>query len=259
MKYSENNLEQDLQVSGLNEDNITHELEKGKSADVFNALNLYSESLGELYEKEGYNPFDKNFVLNSEFADNVLKIKGKNKDISPESFLEANNKTVSKNFDIALSNNTQILNKLQGKLNQITDAKVKKQVQNMIITLKNRGELLRISKDKLKKKDADALKMYIEIFGLDSELSELLGDNFTNKINQIIVLQHMLDLCQARAMSQKYTKNTEQEKTQQTEQENAKQETKENIQQTEQESVENMQKTENTTQEKDDNSQDFSM
>lgn len=267
MENLENKSGQNFEVTSLNEDNITHELEKGKSADVFNALNLYSESLGELYEKEGYNPFEKNFVLNSEFADNILKIKGKNKDISPESFLDSNNKNIAKNFDIALSNNTKLLDKMQNKLSQITNVKVKKQVQNMIITLKNRGELLRISKDKLKKKDADALKMYIEIFGLDSELSELLGDNFTNKINIIIVLQHLLDLCQTRAMSQNYAKNTTQEKSQNINKENVIQQEqniapkveKESSQQVVQENVENVQKTENINQEKIENSQDFSM
>ena len=144
MENLENKSGQNFEVTSLNEDNITHELEKSKSADVFNALNLYSESLGELYEKEGYNPFEKNFVLNSEFADNILKIKGKNKDISPESFLDSNNKNIAKNFDIALSNNTKLLDKMQNKLSQITDVKVKKLVHNMLITLKFRGELLRI-------------------------------------------------------------------------------------------------------------------
>lgn len=176
------------------------ELPINKSADVFNALNLYNEDLGRLYENEGYNPFEKDFKLDEEFAKDILEIKSKKSEVFPETFLEANNKNISKNFEIAIENNNALLNEMQNKLSSNLSPKDKKQVQKMIITLKNRGELLKLNKEKLKQKDANALKMYLDIYGLDSELSDLLGDNYTQKVNAIILAQKMLDLCKSRAI-----------------------------------------------------------
>lgn len=181
-------------------DDIKHDLKEDKSVDVFNALNLYNENLGKLYEEQGYNPFDSDFTLDEEFAKDVLEIKSKKGKAFPEPFLDASNKNISKNFDIAIENNNEILKELQNKLKGNLSTQDKKQLKKMVITLKNRGELLKLAKDKLKQKDANALKMYLEIYGLDSELSELLEYSFTEKLNSIILSQKLFDLCKSRAI-----------------------------------------------------------
>lgn len=181
-------------------DDIKHDLKEDKSVDVFNALNLYNEDLGKLYEEQGYNPFDSDFTLDEEFAKDILEIKSKKGKAFPEPFLDASNKNISKNFDIAIENNNEILKEIQNKLKGNLSTQDKKQLKKMVITLKNRGELLKLAKDKLKQKDANALKMYLEIYGLDSELSELLEYNFTEKLNAIIISQKLFDLCKSRAI-----------------------------------------------------------
>ena len=181
-------------------DDIKHDLKDQKSVDVFNALNLYNENLGKLYEEQGYNPFDSDFSLDEEFTADILEIKSKKGKAFPEPFLDANNKNISKNFDIAIENNNNILQEIQNKLNGNISAQDKKQLKKMIITLKNRGELLKLAKEKLKQKDANALKMYLEIYGLDSELSELLESSFTEKVNSIILSQKLFDLSRSRAI-----------------------------------------------------------
>ena len=194
-------------------------LDEGKSIDVFNALNLYSEQLGSIYEKDGYNPFEEGFVLTEEFTNDVLENK-KKQEIFTEDFLEYGNKEVSKHFQNALNNSTEIIDKLNEELASCTDEKVKKQLKKSIILLKNRNELLKVNISKLKQKDANALKMYIEMFGMDNELSELLKDTFNEKVNAQIVAGQMLALCRSRAVNikQKTTKIIERESSQQNEQ-----------------------------------------
>ncbi len=200
LKFDKNKNFDNLESQPMQDFDASHKLASDKSTDVFNALNLYSEQLGSLYETEGYNPFDKDFVLDAEFTKDVLVNKNKRIEVFPETFLEANNKSISKNFDIALENNTNLIDNLQKKVKELSSPKEQKQLKQIIVTLKNRGELLKISKEKLKQKNADAVKMYTEIFGLDSELSELLQDSYTKKINLVILMQKLLDLSKSRAI-----------------------------------------------------------
>mgnify|MGYP001625104123 FL=1 len=179
-------------------------LPEGKSVDVFNALSLCDENLGKLYEDQGYNPYKENFVLTEEYANEILKNKKNALEIS-ENFLEYSNKEVSKHFTMALENTQDIISALMDELSKTSDEKVKGQIEKTIVTLKNRNELLKLNIGKLKQKDANALRMYQELFGIDSELSELLRDTFNEKANAQIVLMQLMSLIRARA-SVVYTK-----------------------------------------------------
>ena len=184
----------------INKDELEEKiLAPNKSVDVFNALNLFNEELGALYETQGYNPFGEDFELTEEFAQEVLQEKKLKHEVFPENFLEYGNKEVAKHFNSALENNNDLIAKFKDELEKCTDPKVKKQMQKMLVTLKNRSELLKLNIQKLKQKDPNALKMYMEMFGLDSELSELLKDGFTEKVNNNIVIQKMLDMCRVRS------------------------------------------------------------
>ena len=172
-----------------------HSLAQGKSVDVFNALSLYNEELGTRYEQEGYNPFGEDFVLTPEFANDILENKSKDpNEIMSEYFLEFGNKQVSKHFENALSNGQKLVSAMQEQLNNAPDEKVKKQIKKNIIFLKNRNELLKVNIAKLKQKDANAIKMYLEMYGMDSELSELLKDTFNEKANTQMIVSQMMNI-----------------------------------------------------------------
>ena len=194
-------------------DTLPKELAPDKSVDVFNALNLYNEELGALYENEGYNPFEQDFKLTEDFINEVLEDKKQQGEISTEEFLEKNNKTVAKNFAKAFIKNKELINKIKAELENVTDENVKAKMNKMLVTLKNRGEMLRLSIQKLKQKDANALKMYKDLFGLDSELSEILKDEFNEKVNMNNMVIRMIELCNSRSQKtkqqpQKKTKDT---------------------------------------------------
>ena len=167
-------------------------LPEGKSVDVFNALSLCDENLGKLYVDKGYNPYDENFVLTEEYAGEILQNKKDTSALLTENFLEQANKEISKNFNIALQNGQDLIGALANEEIVSSDTKVKQQIKKTIVTLKNRNEILKMCIDKLKQKDADALRMYKELYGLDGELGDLLKDSFTEKANmQALIMQFM--------------------------------------------------------------------
>ena len=174
-------------------------LPEGKSVDVFNALSLVDESLGKLYVEKDYNPYEKDFVLTEEYASEILQNKINENDLSSENFLEHSNSEISKNFTTALENSEAILNALENETYVQSDPKVKEQIQRTIVALKNRNELLKLNITKLKQKDANALKMYIELYGMDGELGELLKDTFTEKANMQALIMQFMALIQKRA------------------------------------------------------------
>ena len=174
-------------------------LPEGKSVDVFNALSLVDESLGKLYVEKDYNPYGKDFVLTEEYASEILQNKINAHDLSSENFLEHSNSEIAKNFTTALENSEAILNALENETYVQSDPKVKEQIQRTIVTLKNRNELLKLNITKLKQKDANALKMYIELYGMDGELGELLKDTFTEKANIQALIMQFMALIQKRA------------------------------------------------------------
>ena len=181
------------------ENHEKHELSSDKNVDVYNALNLFNPELGTMYEQQGYNPYDENFTLTEEYTSDVLNNKKNTNDVLSQDFLEKNNKDVAKSFNKALACNNDILNTLNTELENTTDQKLKKQINQTIIVLKNRAELLKLNIEKLKQKDANALKMYQEIFGLDSEISELLCETYTDKANTQFVVQQMMALLYKRS------------------------------------------------------------
>ncbi len=174
-------------------------LPEGKSVDVFNALSLSNESLGRLYVEQGYNPFGENFVLTEEYTDEILQNKINASNIQSESFLENSNSEVSKNFTTSLENSEALLTALENQEFSESDPRLKKQIKRTVVSLKNRNELLKLNIAKLKQKDANALRMYIELYGMDGELGELLKDTFTEKANHQVLLMRLMAIIQKRA------------------------------------------------------------
>ncbi len=174
-------------------------LPQDKSVDIFNALSLADESLGKLYVEQGYNPYGENFVLTEEYAGEILHNKVDASEKTSQSFLEQSNSEISKNFTTALENCDDLVTALENEQFVARDSKLKEQIGKTIVSLKNRSELLKLDITKLKQKDANAIKMYIELYGMDGELGELLKDTFTEKANmQALILQFMA-LIQKRA------------------------------------------------------------
>lgn len=180
--------------------------------DIFNALNLYDEKLGEEYEKQGYNPFEPNFKLTEDFALEVLEAKAKEQGIPAKDFLEANIKKVTSYFKNTLQTGEKLAKMLEDKMAAPNiDMSTMHQLQRAIIFLKNRNQLLKRNIRELKFKNANAIQMFADMYALDKELSDLLKDSYENEVDINAILKQFVEVCENRA-KQKILKEKQQNK-----------------------------------------------
>ena len=184
-----------------------------KNYNIFNALNLVNPELGELYLKNGYNPFEEDFKLNIGYIQDLLD---RNKDKTPiltEAFLEKPTKEVKKNFELALQNNNNLKELLQNNINDnIFDEDTKKQVKEIIIFLKNREQLLAKAILKLKKKFANPLLEYQNVCAIDKKLSELLKESYLEDFKLEVAHFNFVQFCKTKAKLEKIKKEQNQAK-----------------------------------------------
>ena len=168
--------------------------------DVFNALNLYDEKLGEEHEKEGYNPFEPDFKLTKEFAQEVLEHKPSKQDIPKEDFLEVGAKKATSYFKNTLAAGEKLIEKLEGKMGANgLDMSTIHQIQRAIIFLKNRNQLLKRNIRELKFRNANALQMFTDMYVLDKELSDLLKETYETNVDIDAILNQFVEVCKTRA------------------------------------------------------------
>ena len=210
MKESKN-LEEEKQIETIEQ--AEKEVERRHlDPDVFNALNLYDEKLGEEYEKQGYNPFEPNFKLTEDFALEVLEAKAKEQGLPEKDFLETNIKKVTSYFKNTLQTGEKLAKMIEDKMaTPDIDMSTMHQLQRAIIFLKNRNQLLKRNIRELKFKNANAIQMFADMYALDKELSDLLKDSYKNEVDVNAILKQFVEVCQNRA-KQKIYKEKQQNK-----------------------------------------------
>lgn len=178
-----------------------------KNYNIFNALNLVSPELGELYLENGYNPFEEDFILNLGFIQAMLE---KNRDKTPiltEDFLEKPAKEVKKNFELSLKNNNSLKDLLQNNIeDNIFDEPTKKQIKEVIIFLKNREQMLAKAISKLNLKNANPLLEYQNICAIDKKLNELLKESYLEEFKLEIAHLNFVQYCKTQAKLNEFKK-----------------------------------------------------
>lgn len=158
-----------------------------KSYDVLNALNLINEDLGKAYEETGYTPYDNGFELKEEYVENILKTAKTKKELSIPEFLEQGNRTVSQNFKTALENITLLKEDLTANFSENPNS-------DFLTYLENFKELLTLSIEKLKSRDADSFKLYSDLYNLDPAYGEILKECYFKEFNKKVAIQNFLGL-----------------------------------------------------------------
>ena len=168
-----------------------------KSFDVFNALNLINENLGKAYKEKGYNPLGDEFLLDSEYVQNLLEKAKKRKSLDVEPFLENGNKVVSSYFKQAVENaealKLDILTELEN-----ADELMKDRLLEIVLYLNNRIELLNQAIENLKFPEANSLKLYEDIYNIDSIYGEILKESYFKNFNKIVAIENFLSTCRLR-------------------------------------------------------------
>ena len=167
------------------------------SYDVFNALNLINEKLGKAYEEKGYNPYGEQFSLDANYAQTLLEeAKGK-KSLDTEQFLENGNRAVSQNFKLALENTEALKLDILAEMESAEPA-MKDKLSEVVLYLNNRAELLSQAIEALKSGEASSLKLYEEVYNIDSVYGEILKESFLKNFNKTVAVENFLSTCRLR-------------------------------------------------------------
>lgn len=151
--------------------------------EVFNALNLYNEDLGQSYLETGFNPFNKDFVLDEQYISDVLNNEKNKKEINCPNFLEQTDSKIIKAFELSDVNTKNLIEALDKKINssELTASQMES-FKKIIVNLKMFGELNRKYKNELRKKK-NKYQMFLNMLALNWQLSEELAESFTNEFN----------------------------------------------------------------------------
>ena len=164
-------------------ENVEDKTHEQINCDVFNALNLYNEDLGQAHIKNGFNPFGNNFVLDEEFVTDSLRNAKEKKEVPCPEFLEQSENDIAKSFDLSFQNATLLLDVLSKKANgdELSENQ-KKQLHKIILALKMYIELIQQYKAKLKK-EKNKYQLYVNLLSLNWFLSEEMAQSFTQEFN----------------------------------------------------------------------------
>ena len=179
-----------------------------KSYHVLNALNLINEDLGKAYEEAGYTPYENEFELKEEYVENILKTAKAKKELSIPEFLEQGNRTVSQNFKTALENISSLKEDLTTNFPESLSS-------DALVYLENFKELLTLSIEKLKSRDADSFMLYSNLYNLDPAYGEILKECYFKEFNKKVAIQNFLGLLHLQELkkeAEKLKKQVENEK-----------------------------------------------
>lgn len=178
---------------------------KDINLEVFNALNLYNEDLGQSYLETGFNPFNKDFVLDEQYISDVLNNEKNKKEINCPNFLEQTDSKIIKAFELSDVNTKNLIEALDKKINssELTASQMES-FKKIIVNLKMFGELNRKYKNELRKKK-NKYQMFLNMLALNWQLSEELAKSFTNEFNLNNALNKIVNI-------EKIKQNSENEK-----------------------------------------------
>lgn len=178
--------------------------------DVYNALNLYNEDLGQLYLSEQFNPFSASFELNEDFVVGRLVNSHTNKEIVEPEFVSEGAKKTEVAFKNSANNCTMLLAEIENKLQDHNLAEsLKEELKQLKIYLLCRLALLN-NYTKSIKKNKNTLKMYKNIQSLDWKNAELLEESYKEQFDIQIAINAYLEF--AKAQSKEYKKELENKK-----------------------------------------------
>lgn len=161
---------------------------------VYNALNLVNEELGENYVQTGFNPFEADFELDESYITEILKSQKEAEELISPQFINDGPDATLKAFEKSLNGSVVALGKLEALLKdpRIPEFK-KRKIQKIIEYIKMRIQMLEIQIKKLKEKeDQNALAMYQKINALNWYYYKDFEDSFIE--NEFDVMKHLDDL-----------------------------------------------------------------
>lgn len=167
---------------------------------VYNALNLIQEDLGEIYKESGFNPFGEEYILTEDFVIERFSNNKAAKEVLTPNFLNGEKETLTA-FSASANNAQEIINKLDEKINSPeTPEPVKAELKKLKMYLLCRIELLNNYKKNFKKKKND-LKMYKNILAVDWKTADIFEETFKEQFDVQIAVSAFLEFAKTNSKS----------------------------------------------------------
>lgn len=162
---------------------------------VYNALNLYSEELGEEYLNNHFNPFETGFELTEDFIiDRFVNQNNSPLELNAPEFISSSTTETKIAFENSIKNCTEMLNQIEIMLQDPNlPEKQKEELKKLKTYLLCRIQLLTAYNKKLKK-DKNTFKMYQNIQGLDWKISELFDETYKQMFNVNMAISAYLNM-----------------------------------------------------------------
>ena len=168
-------------------------LEEEINYNIYNALNLYSEELGQAYITQQFNPFPNSFELTENFVIQRFVNVHTNKELNaPEFILEGITQT-KESFTNSKQNCNSTLLEIEKQLaNPNTPESLKEELKKLKTYLLCRIQLIDTYLKNIKK-DKDTFKMYKNIQSLDWRLAEMFDETYNQQFNTQIAINAYLE------------------------------------------------------------------
>lgn len=167
-----------------------------KSFDIYNALNLIQEDLGEIYKEKDFNPLGEEYKLTEEFVLERFENGKQKKEVLTPIFLNGEKETLEA-FANSANNAQEIIAGIDAQIaSPSTPEAVKTQLKKIKILLVCRVELLNHYKTTFKKKKND-LKMYTNVLSIDWKTADLYEETFKKQFDVQIAINAFLEFAKA--------------------------------------------------------------
>lgn len=173
-------------------ENLNELVEPNIDYNIYNALNLINEDLGELHKTTGFNPFNERFELSLNYVADALENNKMTPEIQTPEFVLNGEKETKNAFVNTAENCEELIVELSEKLNDNAFGKEEKEaISKTISELKMRVELAKFYSDKLKT-DKNDLKMYKNLLSINWKTAVMLENTFKKEYFKKQVLEQLL-------------------------------------------------------------------
>ena len=167
-------------------------LEDEINYNIYNALNLFCEDLGELYLEEQFNPFPPSFELNENFIVERYINSLNKKELQEPEFIQGKTKCLE-SFNNGIQNCNNAIEEIDNKLLDPTiPESLKEELKKLKLHLNCRLQLL-IFYSKNLSKNKCFFKMYSNIESLDWNLIKIFEDSYSQQFNVQIAINAYLE------------------------------------------------------------------
>lgn len=164
----------------MEEQNIDH--------NVLNTLYLMSEDLGKAYEREGFNPFQEGYQINTAQVDGILLNNENNEPIPSPEFLEGSKRSTLKHFALSEKNTDKLGDLLKAEEKEVSGNRMNLED----VYLRCRKKMLQLAQNEIKNGGMSPLEAYEKMYRLNRSYAKVMEKTYVESELDLMKLREEL-------------------------------------------------------------------